>query len=104
MPNLLTPKRRQLKRSAAKFIDDLVENWERQTGSYSGNGHMGMRIRAGGLRRFLRAYAERHDVFATGTHEISIGPPYHITPFRVDVDALIAHSGHPSVASPSKSP
>jgi hypothetical protein len=86
MRSLLTPKRRQLKRSALRSIDALVEAWRRKTGAWSTNEMMGLSLRAGALQQTLRQMAIEQDAMPTGVVKVPRNEKTH--GFTVDLEEL----------------
>lgn len=55
--SLLTPRRRQIKRSIQRDIDAMVEAWKQRTGSSSVNTHIGP-APCGGTSRLMSSRSE----------------------------------------------
>ena len=66
----LTPKRRNLNKTARVRADAMADTWYKRTGAWSGNAMMGLGIRTGFIHRYIVAHVEAHDAFPTGIHFI----------------------------------
>jgi hypothetical protein len=66
MPSILTPKRRQLKRSAMRAIYEMSLAWAAKTGATSINTNIGLSIRRGMLQMELERLAIERDEIPTG--------------------------------------
>jgi hypothetical protein len=66
MPSILTPKRQQLKRQAARDIYEMSLAWAAKTGGTLANTIIGLGIRRGMLQKELQHLAIERDAIPTG--------------------------------------